>query len=77
MIILIIRVICLRLSNAIFGSNFGGKMFLFVCVEVLRPKQQLRSCRAGQLPINTVSGQANKQSLNKANISDAEAPFLD
>ena len=32
--------------------------FLFVCVEVLRPSQQLRSCRAGQLPINTVPGQA-------------------
>ena len=32
---------------------------LFVCVEVLRgPRQQLRSCRAGQLPINTVPGQA-------------------
>ena len=31
---------------------------LFVCVEVLRPNQQLRSCRAGQLPINTVPGQA-------------------
>ena len=26
MIILIIRVICLRLSNAICGSNLGGKM---------------------------------------------------
>ena len=35
------------------------KQFLFfVCVEVLRPCQQLRSCRAGQLPINTVPGQA-------------------
>ena len=32
--------------------------FLFLCVEVLRPSQQLRSCRAGQLPINTVPGQA-------------------
>ena len=30
----------------------------FVCVEVLRPSQQLRSCRAGQLPINTVPRQA-------------------
>ena len=29
-----------------------------VCVEVLRPCQQLRSCRAGQLPINSVPGQA-------------------
>ena len=28
------------------------------CVEVLRPSQQLRSCRSGQLPINTVPGQA-------------------
>ena len=33
-------------------------LFLFVCVEVLRPSQQLRSCRAGLLPINTVPGQA-------------------
>ena len=32
--------------------------YCFVCVEVLRPSQQLRSCRAGQLPINTVPGQA-------------------
>ena len=31
--------------------------FCFVCVEVLRPSQQLRSCRAGQLPTNTVPGQ--------------------
>ena len=30
----------------------------FVCVEILRPSQQLRSCRAGQLSINTVPGQA-------------------
>ena len=28
--------------------------YLFVCVEVLRPCQQLRSCQAGQLPINVV-----------------------
>ena len=35
-----------------------GSFVLFVCVEVLRPSQQLRSCRAGQLPINTVPGQA-------------------
>ena len=27
---------------------------VFVCVDVLRPSQQLRSCRAGQLPTNTV-----------------------
>ena len=32
--------------------------FMFVCVEVLWPCQQLRSCRAGLLPINTVPGQA-------------------
>ena len=31
---------------------------MFVCVELLRPCQQLRSCRAGQLPINTVPEQA-------------------
>ena len=31
---------------------------LLVSVEVLQPCQQLKSCRAGQLPINTVSGQA-------------------
>ena len=35
---------------------------LFVCVEVLRPSQQLRSCRAGQLPINIVPGQAGPPS---------------
>ena len=29
----------------------------FVCVEVLRPCQQLRSLRASQLSINTVPGQ--------------------
>ena len=27
-----------------------------VCVEAFRPSQQLMSCRAGQLPINTVPG---------------------
>ena len=32
--------------------------YLFVCVEVLWPCQQLRSCEAGQLSINTVPGQA-------------------
>ena len=31
---------------------------IIMFVEVLRPSQQLRSCRAGQLPINTVPGQA-------------------
>ena len=35
-----------------------NQMVLFVCVEVLRPSQQLKSCRAGQLPISTVPGQA-------------------
>ena len=35
---------------------------LFVCVEVLRPSQQLRSNRAGHLPINTVPGQAGPPS---------------
>ena len=35
-----------------------GKCY-FVCLcEVLRPNQQLRPCRAGQLPVNTVPGQA-------------------
>ena len=37
---------------------FLALIVLFVCVEVLQPSQQLRSCRAGQLPINTVPGQA-------------------
>ena len=38
---------------------FLGRLRLsFVCLEVLRPCQQLRSCRVGQLPINTVPGQA-------------------
>ena len=36
----------------------SNKNMFFVCVEVLRPCQQLRSCRDGQLPINTVPGQA-------------------
>ena len=31
---------------------------LFICVEVLRSIQQLRLCRAGQLPINIFPGQA-------------------
>ena len=31
---------------------------LFVCVKVLRPIQQRRSCRAGQLAFNTIPGQA-------------------
>ena len=28
--------------------------WLVGCVDVLRPSQQLRSCGAGQIPINTV-----------------------
>ena len=35
-------------------------LVLCVCVEVLLPSQQLRSCRASQLPINTVPGQFTK-----------------
>ena len=31
---------------------------LILCVEVLRPCQQLRSCEANQLPINAIPGQA-------------------
>ena len=38
--------------------KYINRYILFVCDEVLRPSQQLRSCRAGQLPINTVPGQA-------------------
>ena len=38
--------------------NPGITIVLFVCVEVLWPSQQLRSCRASQLPIYTVPGQA-------------------
>ena len=38
-------------------TNLDILFCLFVCVDVLRPSQQLRSCRAGQLPINTVPGQ--------------------
>ena len=39
----------------VIQQNF---LFCFDCAEVLRPCQQLRSCQAGQLPINTVPGQA-------------------
>ena len=35
---------------------------LFACVEILWQSQQLRSCRASQLPINTVPGQAGSPS---------------
>ena len=38
--------------------TLGSANCLFVCVDVLRPSQQLRSYRADQLPINTVPGQA-------------------
>ena len=44
--------------HVLLGYAIFNEMFLFVCVEVLRLSQQLRSCRAGQLPINTVPGQA-------------------
>ena len=42
----------------LLSNPYQFKFFCFVCVEVLRPSQQLRSCRAGQLPINTGPGQA-------------------
>ena len=41
-----------------YVTNVLDILFCFVCVEVLRPRQELRSCRAGQLPINTVPEQA-------------------
>ena len=44
--------------TSIFLVNQSSLICLFVCVEVLRPSQQLRSCQAGQLPISTVPGQA-------------------
>ena len=44
------------------GPQVQLRSGLFVCVEVLRPSQQLRSCRVGQLPINTVPGQAGPPS---------------
>ena len=31
---------------------------MFVCVDILQHRHQLRSCLAGQLPVNTVLGQA-------------------
>ena len=37
--------------------NSEKMISLSFCVEVLRPSQQLWSCQAGQLPINTVPGQ--------------------
>ena len=36
--------------------SLKGSKTLSDCDEVLRPCQQLRSCRAGQLPFNTVPG---------------------
>ena len=44
------------------GPQDQLRSVLFVCVEVLWPNQQLRSCRASQLPINTVRGQAGPPS---------------
>ena len=41
-----------------FSIHHQSTDYSFVCIEVLRPCQQLRSCRAGQLPINTVPGKA-------------------
>ena len=38
---------------------------LFACVDVLRPCQQLRLYRAGQLPLNIVPGQAAHPSFCK------------
>ena len=39
-------------------NGHNQAQLVVVCVEVLWPSQQLRSCGAGQLPINTVPGQA-------------------
>ena len=44
------------------GPQIQLRPGLFVCVGVLRPSQQLRSCRVGQLHINTVPGQADPPS---------------
>ena len=44
------------------GPQVQLRSGFFVCVEVLRPSQQLRSCRVGQLPINIVPGQAGPAS---------------
>ena len=44
-----------RNIHILFGLKILSWFCLFVCVEVLQPSQQLRSCRAGQLPINTVN----------------------
>ena len=45
------------IQNGKWFSN--AECICVVCVEVLRHSQQLRSCRAGQLPINAVPGQAS------------------
>ena len=42
---------------------------LFVCVEVLWPCQQLRSCRAGQLPFELIS--LSRSSLDASSDSDS------
>ena len=56
------RLTLLKISEMILkaesNERTGQYFFFLVCVEVLRPSQQLRSCRAGQLPINIVPGQA-------------------
>ena len=44
------------LAEATANPRYQEEQKNFVCVEGLRPSQQLRSCRAGQLPINTVPG---------------------
>ena len=46
----------------VIGTRVQLRSGLFVCIEVLRPSQQLKSCRAGQLPINIVPGQAGPPS---------------
>ena len=45
-------------KTATSKQNLACLTCLFVCGEVSRPYQQLRPCRAGQLPIYTVPGQA-------------------
>ena len=44
------------------GPQVQLRFGLFVCVEVLRPSQQLRSCQVDQLSTNTVPGQAGPPS---------------
>ena len=45
------------IQNGKWFSN--AECICVVCAEVLRHSQQLRSCRASQLPINTVPRQAS------------------